>query len=207
MRVGVIGAGGMGRALARRAALAGAVVLLADRSIGKARKVAAEAAAGAPGAVLASSVRGALSPRLVMLTPDRDESLAFVRDRATALAGKFLVDATAPPLPDAVVTTVTGDLVTAAPAARWVKIFAAADADAVYSGRIDGLPVDMFVASDDEDAKVAVAEMMNLSGLRALDAGTLDKADALDAIACLGRELSDRLLTTEGWGVKFLPDW
>ncbi|MBN3930680.1 NAD(P)-binding domain-containing protein [Streptomyces verrucosisporus] len=207
MRVGVIGAGAMGRALARRAALAGAVVLLSDRSIGKARRAAAEATTGAPGAVLASSLRNALSPSLVVLTPDREESLALVRDRSAALAEKFLVDATAPPPPGTADAAATSDLVAAAPAARWVKVLAAADADAVYSGRIDGLPIDMFVASDDEDAKVAVAEMMNMSGLRALDTGTLDKADALDAIACLARELSDRLLTTEGWGVKFLPDW
>ncbi|MEV5968498.1 NAD(P)-binding domain-containing protein [Streptomyces sp. NPDC051921] len=220
MRVGIIGAGGMGRAMARRAALAGSAVRLADRSVGRAHRVAREAMAGTTGVVEAATVRAALRPGLVILAVDRAESLEFLRSHRRLLAGKVLVEVTAPRT-EAYGTggcatggygaepygTEMGDLTAAVPGASWVRACAAGDAESIYRGLIDGHPVDIFVAADDESAKIRVIELANRSGLRALDVGTLDRARVLDELTSLGREISHRLAAPEGWGIKLLPSW
>ncbi|MEU2659662.1 NAD(P)-binding domain-containing protein [Streptomyces sp. NPDC007325] len=245
MRVGIIGAGAMGRAMARRAARAGSIVRLADRSAGRARLVARETMAGTPGVVEASSIRAALRPGLVILALDRADSLEFLRRHGRLLAGKVLVEVTAPRT-DAYGTDAygtdpcgadpcgadaygtdpcaagpcaaggygsgasgagMGDLMAAVPGASWVRACAAGDAESIYRGLIDGHPVDIFVAADDESAKIRVIELANRSGLRALDAGRLDRARVLDELTSLGREISHRLAAPEGWAIKLLPSW
>ncbi|MFI8826926.1 NAD(P)-binding domain-containing protein [Streptomyces sp. NPDC053431] len=220
MKVGIIGAGAMGRAMARRAAQAGADVRLADRSVGRARRVAREATAGSTGVVEAATVAAALRPGLVILAVDRAESLEFLRCHRRLLAGKVLVEVTAPRTDaygeDARGTGTYGpepygtemcDLMAAVPGASWVRACAAGDAESIYRGLIDGHPVDIFVAADDEPAKIRVIELANRSGLRALDAGRLDRARVLDELTSLGREISHRLAAPEGWGIKLLPSW
>ncbi|MET9952980.1 GriS protein [Streptomyces sp. NPDC006339] len=233
MRVGIIGAGAMGRAMARRAATAGAVVLLADRvagpgdgrgsgggsehgggrggrhrrghGSGRARRVAREAMAGTPGVVVTATTADALRPGLVFLALDRAESLEFLRRHRRTLTGKVVVELTVPRAEPH--GTAMGDLMAAAPGARWVRACAAGDAESIYRGLIDGHPVDVFVAADDDPAKIRVIELADRSGLRALDAGRLDRAGVLDELTSLGREISHRLATPEGWGIKLLPSW
>ncbi|MER7514965.1 NAD(P)-binding domain-containing protein [Streptomyces sp. NPDC126499] len=209
MRVGIIGAGAMGRAMARRAALAGAVVLLADRgaghATGRARRVAREAMAGTPGVVTAVTPRAALRTGLVILALDRGESVEFVRRHRRTLTGKVLVEVTVPRAEPH--GTRMGDLMAAAPGARWVRACAAGDAESIHRGLIDGHPVDVFVAADDVPAKIRVIELADRSGLRALDAGRIDRAGVLDELTSLGREISHRLATPEGWAIKLLPSW
>ncbi|MFG3347069.1 NAD(P)-binding domain-containing protein [Streptomyces sp. NPDC048018] len=220
MRVGIIGAGAMGRAMARRAALAGSGVLLADGSAGRARRVARETSCGTPGSVEAVTVRAALRPGLVILAVDRAESLEFLRAHHGTLAGKVLVEVTAPRTgaygsdpsgTSAYAAEAYGtemcDLMAAAPGASWVRACAAGDAESIYRGLIDGHPVDIFVAADEESAKIRVIELANRSGLRALDAGRLDRARVLDELTSLGREISHRLAAPEGWAIKLLPSW
>ncbi|GAA3392518.1 NAD(P)-binding domain-containing protein [Streptomyces roseoviridis] len=209
MRVGIIGAGAMGRAMARRAALAGAVVLLADRgaghAAGRAHRVAREAVAGTPGVVEAVTPRAALRPGLVILALDRADSLEFLRRHRRTLTGKVLVEVTVPRAEPR--GTQMRELMAAVPGARWVRACAAGDAESIYRGLIDGHPVDVFVAADDDPAKIRVIELVDRSGLRALDAGRLDRAGVLDELTSLGREISHRLATPEGWAIKLLPSW
>ncbi|MET9442724.1 NAD(P)-binding domain-containing protein [Streptomyces sp. NPDC006610] len=205
MKVGIIGAGEMGRAMARRAAIAGASVLLADRDIARARKVAKDASAGTPGVVVAATARVSFQPDFVILAAPRAESLEALRTRADRLAGKILVEVTAPH--ERTGASRMRDLVGLAPQARWVRACPAGDAASIYRGELDGQPVDVFVASDDETAKVLMVELVNRSGLRALDAGGLDRARLLDEMVRLGREISHQLAAAEGWGLKFLPSW
>ncbi|MFJ8077210.1 NADPH-dependent F420 reductase [Streptomyces sp. NPDC096176] len=206
MRIGIIGAGCMGRAIAHRAALSGAAVLLADRSSGKARRAAAEAMAGTSGRVTPTTVAAALRPGLVMLALDHDEALELATAHAATLTGKVLVDMSVPTRPDPAVSALE-KLSHAVPEARWVKAFATADAEAVFMGEVDGQVVDVFVASDDDHAKVDVVEFVDRSGLRAFDAGGTDSARALEEMARLGREISERLMLARSWSYKLLPGW
>ncbi|MDT0443826.1 NADPH-dependent F420 reductase [Streptomyces johnsoniae] len=206
MRIGIIGAGGMGGAIARRAALAGASVLLADRSQDRARRAAALAVRDTPGAVRPATVAGALRPQLIVLALGWRESLGLIESRGRALAGRTLVDVTVPTGRHATANGVRA-LAGAAPGARWVKAFATADSRALFAGEIDRRPVDVFVASDDDRAKLSVIELVDRSGLRALDVGGLDNARVLEEMARIGQEMRERLLITGGWSFQFLPSW
>ncbi|MFJ9039026.1 NADPH-dependent F420 reductase [Streptomyces sp. NPDC102406] len=206
MRIGIIGAGSMGHAIARRCALAGAVVLLADRSMGRARKIAAEAGRGAPGVVVPATVAAALRTEVVVIAVRFPEALELARSKSPSLDGKAVVDLT---IPDRSQQPRCGvlELARAAPQVRWVKAFTTADARVLRKGCGGGVAVDVFVASDDEHAKVAVVELADRSGLRAFDAGGLENAAVLEGMGRLGQEVSERLQLSESWGFKFLPHW
>ncbi|WP_137994291.1 NADPH-dependent F420 reductase [Streptomyces vilmorinianum] len=206
MRIGIIGAGAMGRAVARRSALAGAVALLADRSSGKARKAAAEASEGASGRVIATTVAAALKPDVVVLALDWTDVVRVARSRAALLERKVVVDMSVPGCSGTVPNGLE-QLADIAPGVRWVKAFTTTNADALFRGEIDGQPLDVFVASDDDGAKVAVVELVDRSGLRAFDAGGVGGARALEEMARLGQAVHDRLLIAGSWGFKFLPGW
>lgn len=49
----------------------------------------------------------------------------------------------------------------------------------------DGIPLDGFVAGDDEEAKAQVLEVLESIGLRPIDAGPLRMARVLEAMAWL----------------------
>ncbi|MFF8471187.1 NADPH-dependent F420 reductase [Streptomyces griseus] len=207
MRIGIIGAGMLGLAVARRAALAGAAVLLADRSIGRARAAAAGAtAAGAAGTVVATTVAAALRPEIVVFAIDWPQALELTRLHAGLLAGKAVVDLSVPSRTDPASSAVR-QLVGLAPEVRWVKALTTADAGALRRGSSDGLVVDVFVAADDDRAKVAVVELLDRSGLRAFDAGGLDNAWVLEGMGRLGQEVGERLQLSESWSFKFMPSW
>ncbi|MFE3721202.1 NADPH-dependent F420 reductase [Streptomyces cyaneofuscatus] len=207
MRIGIIGAGMLGRAVARRAALAGAVVLLADRSIGQARVAAAEATtAESAGTVVATTLAAALRPEIVIFAIRWPQALELTRLHAGLLTGKAVVDLSVPSRTDPESSAVR-QLVCLAPQVRWVKALTTADAGALHSGYSEGLPVDVFVAADDEGAKVAVVELFDRSGLRAFDAGGLDNAWVLEGMGRLGQEVGERLQLSESWSFKFMPSW
>ncbi|MFD4387220.1 NADPH-dependent F420 reductase [Streptomyces sp. NPDC058486] len=206
MRIGIIGAGSMGHAIARRSALAGAVVLLADRSTVRARRVATAAGRDAPGVVFASTLAAALRSEVIILAVRFPEALELVLSRSRAFDGKAVVDMTVPDRSDPPGGGML-QLARAAPDVRWVKAFTTSDAGVLRSGCGSGVAVDVFVASDDEYAKVAVVELADRSGMRAFDAGGLENAAVLEGMGRLGREVSERLQLNESWGFKFLPSW
>ncbi|MEV0024204.1 NAD(P)-binding domain-containing protein [Streptomyces atroolivaceus] len=206
MRIGIIGAGMMGLAVARRVALTGTAVLLADRSVARARRVAAEASAGAPGCVLATTMAAALRSEVVFLALRLPESLELARRQPHVLRGRAVVDLSVPERTDPVSSAVR-QLVCIAPEARWVKALTTADAGALHRGATEGHPVDVFVASDDDRAKVVVVELFDRSGVRAFDAGGLDNAWILEGMGRLGQEVGERLGLSESWSFKFMPSW
>ncbi|MEI7029439.1 NADPH-dependent F420 reductase [Streptomyces pratensis] len=207
MRIGIVGAGELGLAVARRAALAGAEVMLADRSIDRAREAALEAmTAQTPGLVLATTLAAALRAEVVMLAVRWPEALELTRLHAARLAGRAVVDMSVPAHCDPASSAVR-QLAGVAPDALWVKALTTAEAGAVHHGATDGLPVDVFVAADDDRAKVIVVELFDRSGLRAFDAGGLDNAWVLEGMGRLGREVGERLQLSESWSFKFMPSW
>ncbi|CAM3873216.1 NAD(P)-binding domain-containing protein [Nocardiopsis rhodophaea] len=207
MLISVIGAGAMGRAVARQYVRSGAHVLVTDRS----GECAAEAAAQT-GADMADSVREALRADIVTLAVGHERALEFVTAHAAELADRTVVDTTNPEESDHPrgwqgLPSIAEVIAQAVPAASVVKAFNTLCASAVLSGRIDGLRTDVFVASDDEAAKATVIEVVDRSGMRALDAGGLHKALVLEQMAALCTEIIDRLKIPPRAGMKFLPDW
>ena len=72
-----------------------------------------------------------------------------------------------------------------APGAKVVKAFNTTFAGSLAEGRVGGEPLDVFVASDDDEAKDTVRELAEGAGLRVLDAGPLAHARQLEGAGYL----------------------
>jgi 8-hydroxy-5-deazaflavin:NADPH oxidoreductase len=64
------------------------------------------------------------------------------------------------------------------PGARVVKAFTTTFADTLAGGE----PLDVFIASDDEDAKATVSQLVSDGGMRPIDASSLRRARELEAL-------------------------
>jgi NADPH-dependent F420 reductase len=212
MEIGIIGAGGMGRAISRRLALGGQSVLLADRSAEKAREVARAASEGAPGEVRAVSTEDAMGGDIVVLALWYPGTAELAEQHADRLRGKIVVDISNP-LDESWIrlgiepTTSGAELVAAViPESRVVKAFNTTTSPPLERGEVDGTTLDTFVASDDDDAKQAVIELAGRMGLRALDAGALENARLLERLTAFQIELGNRYgIEGLAFGFKYLP--
>ncbi|MGH3114784.1 MAG: NADPH-dependent F420 reductase, partial [Gaiellaceae bacterium] len=84
----------------------------------------------------------------------------------------------------------------AAPNAKVVKAFNTTFAGTLAGGgKVAGQPLDVFIASDDEDAKRTVAQLVEDAGLRAVDAGPLRRARELEALGYLHMGVQEPLGT------------
>ncbi|GAA3208366.1 NADPH-dependent F420 reductase [Actinocorallia longicatena] len=92
----------------------------------------------------------------------------------------------------------------AGPEVRVVKAFNTTFASTLIDGRVDGHPLDVFVASDDTAAGLTVAELVKNSGLTPVDAGPLRRARELEAFQFLHMTLQDRLGLSWSSALKIL---
>lgn len=212
MEIGIIGAGGMGRAISRRLATAGHRVLLADRTDAKAEQTARDAAEGTPGSVAPASMDDAPAADIVALALWYPGTVEFASRHAAELAGRIVVDISNP-LDEtwirlAVEPTTSGaeELARVLPDSAVVKAFNTTTAPTLENGQLGGTPLDVFVAGDDDAAKRALVDLLVGTGLRAIDAGALDNARLLERLTAFQIELGTRY-GIEGFqhGVKFLP--
>lgn len=193
MKIAIIGAGKVGRALAGSAVRAGHVVTISAANPQHARD-----AAKTTGARAASSNTDAVTPAdVVILAVPYAEVDGVLEDLGRALDGKVVVDATNPL--NATYSGLAVDGASAAehiqarvPAARVAKafntIFAARQADPI----VNGMPVDGYVAADDDAAKATVLALVASLGFRPVDAGPLSMAQALENLALLNITLQAR---------------
>jgi len=77
------------------------------------------------------------------------------------------------------------EIARALPRARVVKAFNSGFAGALVAGQTTGQPPDVFLASDDREAKRLVARLFEEGGLRAIDVGPLRRARELEAFGYL----------------------
>jgi len=196
MKIGIIGVGNVGGALAAAAGKAGHEVTLAARNPENAAKVAADT-----GATAAESVRAAAADAdLVVLAVPAASAAAVVAELGEAASGTVVVDATNP-LNDTYTdlttsgTSVAEQLAAAAPEVTVVKGFNTLFASRHEAPSEDGRPLDAFLAGDDEDAKKKVAELASSLGYRPVDAGSLRMARTLEEMAFLNITLNAR----HGW--------
>lgn len=190
MRVGIVGAGAMARALGGRWAAAGHEVVIGARSAAKAMSVAdvIGARSGTPAEAAAAEV-----VLLAVHHAGVDEALRQAGADSGRLTGKVLIDCTNPvelhrftiDLPDGVASM--AEHVAAISGARVVKAFNMCDAtvwaDPPEPGSSGRLSV-MF-AADDDDAGEVVTRLITDLGHRAVPVGGLDRARYLEAAAAL----------------------
>ncbi len=190
MKIGILGDGNVGGALARGLARAGHQV----KAVGKDRAAMRETAARAEIVLLAVPF-GALDD--------------VVREAGDALAGKTVVDVTN--ALDAKMNLAVGHSTSGAeelqkklPKARVVKAFNTVFAQHMDSGRLGGKPITAFVAADDAAAKASVLSLAKDIGFDAVDAGPLRSARLLEPMALLNIQLAYVLKMGPGIGLGLM---
>ena len=190
MKIAIIGAGNVGKALATSSVRAGHHVTISASGQGSAVR-AAEATGAHAAATNRDAVAGADVVVLAVWYASVDDVLV---ELGNALDNKVVIDTTNPVKSDLsgllfAGTSAAEQLQAKVPGASVVKafntIFAARQADPF----VNGTPVDALYAGDDEDAKATVARYATSMGFRPIDVGRLDLARALESFALLNMQI------------------
>lgn len=197
MDVTIIGAGNMARGIATRALAGGNTVTLLDRDPAKATALAGELGGATRVGIYGDPLAG---DAIVLAVPY--PALSDVLGRyGGELAGRIVIDITNPldfttfePIHPAA-GSAAQEIAAAQPAAKVIKAFNTTFAGTLVSGVVAGQPLDVFLAGDDEQAKAAVARLVEAGGLRAIDAGPLRRAREVEALGYLHIALQQPLQT------------
>lgn len=206
MKSTMIGTGNMARGIATRLLAGGHAVTLLGTSSEKARTLAGELSGDVRTAEVGDRLQGDVGVLAIPYTAVDDVLSAY----AGQLDGKVIVDITNPvdfstftllrPGAGSAAQEIAGK----APGARVVKAFNTTFAGTLLEGRVADQPLDVLIASDDEDAKGIVGTLVNDGGLRAIDAGPLSRAAELESPGYLHMVLQEPLRTGFASAVKFI---
>jgi predicted dinucleotide-binding enzyme len=206
MDITIIGTGNMARGIATRALVGGHTVALLGREPGKAETLAGELG----GDVRAGAVGDPLTGDVVILAIPYGAVADVIATYGDALPGKVVVDITNPvdfstftPL-QVEAGSAAAEIAGRAPGARVVKAFNTTFAGTLVAGAVSGQPLDVFIASDDEQAKAAVARLAEDGGLHPVDAGPLRRARELEALGFLHMVVQEPLGAGFGSAVKVI---
>jgi len=196
MKIAIIGAGNVGRALAGSFVRAGHHVTVSSAHAENARLVAEQTG----GEAAASNQAAAADADVVVLAVPYPTIVAVLDDLGGDLSGKVVVDATNPLKSDysglaTEGTSAAEQIQSKVPEARVVKAFNTVLAARQADPSIDGMPLDGYAAADDAEAKATVLELVRSIGLQPIDAGPLAMARALEAMALLNITLQIK----NGW--------
>lgn len=192
MRVGIIGAGNVGRALAKASVRAGHTVAISSSTPAEAKRVAIEV-----GAKAAISNRNAIADaEVVVLAVPFDAVNAIVYNLGSGLHGKVLVDVTNRFAPEHLDGPSNAELIQKMdPNVKVIKAINTILAAHQSDPQIDGIQLDGFVAGDDPEAKRKGLEFVESLGFRPIDAGPLAMSRALEGMGVLNISLN----MTNGW--------
>ena len=207
----IIGSGNMAHAIGARAIAAGRTLQILGQDAAKAQALATELGAS----VTAGSSTQAPAGGIVVLAVPFDAAKDLVARYSDQLAGKTVIDITNPvdfstfdSLVVAPGTSAAEEIAAvAAPGVNVVKAFNTTFAGTLTEGSVAGHPLDVFIASDSDEAKAAVISFVTDSGLNALDAGPLRRARELEGFQFLIMTLqANPAFTSFNWntGLKVL---
>lgn len=199
MRIGILGGTGrMGKGLARQYVKMGHEVVLGSRDAVRA----AEEAAAIQREVSGAKVRGvelaeaADSGELIVLSVPFGEAAGLVASLAGSLEGKIIVDITNPfgAVPVGEISGVEHNVRALGRPARWVSAYKTNFWKTLDQPcNSDGVRRDVFICSDDTEARRTVIELAEGAGFRAVDCGPLETTRTLDPMIPLMLELDKRL--------------
>lgn len=185
MRVGIVGAGNMGAAFARRLSGAGHDVFITSRTPDEAKRV-AETLPENVNALEQSQLADRVDV-LIAATPFAEQVNAL---RGTGnLSGKTIVDISNPLTSDMSglvvghTTSAAEEIAKALDGARVVKAFNTVFSQVLGDGRTAGVQV--FYAGDDENAKRTVRTLIDSLRFEPIDAGPLRNARYLEPVGML----------------------
>ena len=134
----------------------------------------------------------------------------IVATRGEQLAGKIVVDITNPVNFETVDSLVVpadgsaaGELAALLPSSTVLKAFNTTFAATLASGTVGDLTTTVQIAGDDADAKALLAGVVTAAGLKAIDAGGLNRARELESFGFLQITLAaaDKVSWVGGFGV------
>ena len=196
MNVSIIGTGNMARGIGHRLVAGGHAVTVIGRDMEDAQQLAAELGALASARGLDEDLQGEVVVLAVWYAAVAD----IVGKLGQQLAGKIVVDITNPlnatydGLVTAPGTSAAEENARLLPAGtKLVKAFNTTFAPTLVAGQVGGIPLDVFIAGDDEAAKRVVAQLARDGGLNAIDTGPLRRSRELEAMAFLGITLQGPL--------------
>lgn len=204
MDILIVGAGNMARGIGTRLLAGGHPVHIADRDPQKAKGLAAELDGDATGHDLAE---GPEDSEVVVLALPYPANVEVARSWAPRLAGKLVVDISNPvdfetfddlTTPDG--TSAAEQVAEAAPGAKVVKAF-----NTTFAGNlVNGTPMDVLIAGDDDTSREAVAKLAADGGLRPVSVGGLKHARQLEGFQLLHMKVQDQIgggwASTVGFG-------
>jgi 8-hydroxy-5-deazaflavin:NADPH oxidoreductase len=206
MDMTIIGTGNMARGITTRALAGGNRVTLLGTSIEKAQALAGELS----GDVHAGEVGDPLSGEMVVLAVWYQAVDDVLRRYEGGLDGKVVVDITNPvdtetyaPL-SIEAGSVAQEIAARVPGAKVVKAFNTTFAGTLVEGQVAGEQLDLLFASDDEEAKRAVARLASDGGMRPIDVGPLTLAHNLEALGYLNMAIQPTLGTNYGSAFKII---
>ena len=209
MKITIIGAGKMGRAIGTRASAGGHDVEIVDRDPAEAQKLADELGGSATALEPGAQLGGEIVVFAVYYPGIKDA----VREYGDGLAGKVVVDITNP------LDTQTWDDLATPPGTSSaeevqrlvpqgtpvVKAFNTTFGNTLVGGEVAGQQLDVLIAGDDEEAKRKVSQLVSDGGLRPIDAGPLRRAQQLEHLGLLHISLQQPLGLGFGSAVKLHP--
>jgi len=208
MKIAIIGTGNMARGIGSRVLAAGHDVTLYGTEREKAEALARELG----GSAQAAAVGDPLDGDVVVLALWYPITKEVAGRHAQELDGKVVVDISNPVNPETFERILpeagsgAQEVAAAAPGARVVKAFNTTFAGTLAGGgEVAAQSLDVFLASDDGEAKQAVARLVEDAGLRAVDAGPLERARELEAAGYLHMVVQDGLGTGYGSALKIVP--
>lgn len=90
------------------------------------------------------------------------------------------------------------------PTAKVVKAFNTTLAGTLEAGTVDGKELDVFIASDDQDAKNTVSELVKSSDMRPIDVGPLSNSRHLEGFGLIQMAVQDQIGTNWMSALKFI---
>jgi len=204
MKVAIIGAGTVGKALGRSIAASGGDVVFA--STGNSAVAAAESI-GARARAVSGIAEAALGADVVVLAIPYTAARNVAEGLAGRVAGKIVIDVTNPLAPDmSGLATEPGrsaaeNIALWLPGAVVVKAFNTLFASVQANPKAQGNLVDALFATDDPVAREVVAGLIESMGFRPVWVGGLARARELEAMAFLNIAL--QMATTGNWSTTF----
>jgi len=191
MNVTIIGTGKMASSISTRLLEGGHRVYLIEHTPGKAKALAKELKSRKSGAKIEPATPGSIPGEVVVLAIPYSAVESVIHQYQNQLGGKILMDITNTFNFQKMEPLLAGDsaaeqIARLVPAnTRVVKAFTSVLYKTLLAGKVGGQPLDVFIASDDAEAKTKITQLVESAGMRAIDAGPLVRARELEALGFL----------------------
>lgn len=205
MNIAVLGTGNMGAGLTRALVARGADVVIGARDATKAEALAVQLQGKAQVADMASAIR--LADVVVLALPY--PVIVPTLQGMGGLDGKVLIDISNPVTADfqglqlGTTTSAAESIQAAVPVAKVVKGFNTIFAQLLAPEAREGKSLQVFLASDDADAKAQAQSLATTLGFEPVDAGPLRNSRFLEPVGAMNIHFGFFL----GWGTATAPSW